>query len=152
MREQKRIDSKSKFWQINMLSPRELISITRRINFVKRKDMRTVFLIVTIASLTANVWAQEPKVKTDTFKVEGVCGMCEDRIEEVVNLSKGVKSCSWNKETTMLSVTYKTKHTSVEDIGKSLASAGHDNEYAKATEKEYSKIHKCCRYREMEGH
>lgn len=114
--------------------------------------MRTLLILFLGMFVSAQLYAQEPKVKTDTFKVEGVCGMCKDRIEELVNLSKGVKSSSWDKETLMLTVTYKTKKTTVQEIAQVLADGGHDNEYAKASDKSYSKIHKCCRYREMEGH
>jgi copper chaperone CopZ len=117
--------------------------------------MNYLLSVVFLTVFSFSGFAQDealPKVKTDSLKVEGVCGMCKNRIEEAVNLSKGVKSCSWNEDTKMLSVTYKTKKTSIEEIAQALADAGHDNSLIKATDKEYSKIHKCCRYREMDSH
>ena len=114
--------------------------------------MRILFTALIFSLMTLVATAQKGKVETVQISVDGVCGMCKDRIEEAANLSKGVKSSTWTKETKTLEVVYKTSKTSPEEIGKSLAEAGHDNQYVKADEKQYGKIHKCCRYREMEGH
>ncbi|MGB0402496.1 MAG: heavy-metal-associated domain-containing protein [Salibacteraceae bacterium] len=115
--------------------------------------MRVLLVTLFLGFISLQASAQKKgKVDTTQIVVEGICGMCKDRIEETVNLSKGVKSSTWTQETKTLEVVYKTSKTSPEAIGKALAEAGHDNQYVKADEKQYGKIHKCCRYREMEGH
>lgn len=92
------------------------------------------------------------KFTTNSMKVEGICGMCKSRIEETVNLSKGVKSSSWDKESGMLVVTYKSGKTDMDQIAKNLNKVGHDTERSKASEKEYNGLHSCCRYRDDEVH
>ncbi len=114
--------------------------------------MKNATFFILSVFLSLNVLGQGKGVKEAQFHVEGICNMCKDRIEETVNLSKGIKSASWDKESEVLTVLYKEKKTSPEDIGKALAKAGHDNDYAKATEEEYEKISKCCRYKTQEKH
>ncbi|UTW64189.1 heavy-metal-associated domain-containing protein [bacterium SCSIO 12741] len=103
--------------------------------------------------MSFQLWSQEDgKFSTAEFKVEGVCGMCEGRIEEAANYTKGVKISDWDKETKMIKVTYNAKKVSPEEIGKSIAKAGYTNDYAKAESKDYSKLPGCCRYEEVEDH
>ncbi len=104
------------------------------------------FLLVTMA-----VSGQNKSLDTATFNVSGVCGMCEERIENAAYI-KGVKKVDWDKETQKLTIIYKPNKVSVKEVAKSVADAGHDNEYFKASDKAYSLVHNCCRYREMEKH
>ena len=110
-------------------------------------------LIASIITLTTLAGFSQKKGKVEAkFHVEGICNMCKNRIEETVNFSKGVKSASWNKETEVLVVVYKEGKTTPQEIGEALAKAGHDNDYAKATDEDYEKISKCCRYKTQEKH
>ena len=119
----------------------------------KTRPMKNWILTLALAILsTGAVSAQKGNTETVIMEVKGVCGMCKDRIEEAANMSKGVKSSSWDKETHKLTVTFNPKKTSPEEIGKALAEVGHDNEYVMANDKQYGKIHKCCRYREGHVH
>ncbi len=110
-----------------------------------------VALIGTILISTLTFGQKKGTVETK-MHVEGICGMCETRIEETVNFSKGIKSAEWDKETGTLTVVYKEGKTTPQKIGELLAKAGHDNEYAKATDKEYEKLSNCCRYKTQEKH
>jgi len=111
------------------------------------KYIITIFLaVVSIGS-----FAQNKDLDTTTFRVEGICGMCQDRIENAAYI-KGVKKVSWDKETKIMTAIYKPSKVTPQQIGQSVADAGHDNDYAKATPEAYSKIHDCCLYREMESH
>lgn len=111
------------------------------------KYLITLFL----AASTLCGFAQNKDLDTVTFRVEGICGMCQDRVENAAYL-KGVKQVSWNKETKMLTAIYKPSKVTPQKIGQSIANAGHDNDYAKASDAAYGKIHDCCLYREMESH
>ena len=104
--------------------------------------------------VTIQLQAQDKpsKYTTDSMKVEGICEMCKTRIEETVNLSKGVKTSSWDKASGMLIVTYKTKKTNMDQIATNLNKVGHDTERSKASQKEYDGLHSCCRYREDAVH
>ncbi len=113
--------------------------------------MLKYILITIMAAFTLPAVAQNTTVQTDTFRVEGVCSMCKDRIENAAYI-KGVKKVEWNKETKMLTVVYNPSKVTVQKIGQSIAKAGHDNDYAKASTAEYNKVHDCCRYREIDSH
>ena len=88
---------------------------------------------------------------TASFTVNGICGMCKDRIENAAYI-KGVKKATWDKEEQTLTVIYKPGKVTLDQIGKSLCEAGHDNQYATCTEEQYLRVHKCCRYRDQEVH
>ena len=72
-----------------------------------------------------------------TFNVDGVCGMCETRIEKAYDLP-GILNVDWNLETKKLTVAYKTDKFSVEQLHAVAARAGHDTDIVKATDQEYA--------------
>ena len=87
------------------------------------------------------------KVKTESFEVDGVCGMCKDRIENAA-LIKGVKLATWDKETQMLKVVYKPRKISIQKIHEAVAEAGHETKKAKANMDAYNKLPDCCKYKD----
>ncbi len=107
-------------------------------------------IIIFILSLST-LSAQNKEVKTIKFEVNGVCGMCEERIENALDVS-GVKAASWDRSTHMCEVTYRTDKISEDEIHKLLNEAGHDTEKSKATDEQYATVHKCCKYREDHDH
>ena len=84
--------------------------------------------------------------KTEKLKVSGNCDMCKSRIEKAAKLD-GVSKAEWNSTDKILAVTYDPAKTNLDQIGKKLASVGHDNEKAKADDKSYSALPSCCKYR-----
>lgn len=83
--------------------------------------------------------------KTETFKVWGNCGMCKKTIEKAAN-KEGVVSADWNKTTKIITVTYDSTQTTVDQIQSKIAEAGYDNVGHTAHDENYSKLSKCCRY------
>ena len=90
---------------------------------------------------------QNAKTVTAKFQVEGVCGMCEDRIETAA-LIKGVRSAEWDMPSSMLTVIYSPKNVTEDAIHNSIAAAGHDTDKVKAEDGSYSKLPGCCAYRD----
>ena len=80
-----------------------------------------------------------------SFKVLGNCGMCKKTIEKAA-LKTGASKAEWNKETKMLSVQYNPKKMTADDILKSVAYAGYDNEKYLAPTESYNNLHECCKY------
>ena len=113
--------------------------------------MKAIFICIIILSAGVSmnsISAQETKkVITAEFKVEGVCNMCKERIENAA-LIKGVKFAEWSKEKQVLKVIYKSKHTDELSIHKAVAKAGHDTEKEKASSAIYGKLPNCCAYRD----
>jgi mercuric ion binding protein len=111
--------------------------------------LKTIILSLLFIAAATPTFAQKkaPKVKTSTFTVSGVCGMCEERIENAA-LIKGVKSAEWDKQTQLLTVIYKPKKVDEKAIHEAVAEYGHDTELVKATDESYNKLPSCCRYRD----
>jgi len=87
---------------------------------------------------------------TTQFRVEGVCGMCEERIEAVLDVP-GVVVADWDLASKELHVVYKPKKISEEQLHLLLNSVGHDTSKRRASDDQYAGIHSCCRYRESSG-
>ena len=102
----------------------------------------TAFGVTTSAQTTSKSTTQP---KTETFKVWGKCDMCKTRIEKTVK-AEGATSSNWDSKTELLTVTFDPAKTTVEALGKKLASVGHDTEKYKAPDDVYAKLPGCCHY------
>lgn len=91
------------------------------------------------------------KWATIEIKVEGICGMCETRIENALDL-KGVKFADWDLDTKVCKIIYRPDKISEEEFHKTLTAIGHDTESMKATDEAYGGIHSCCKYRSDTTH
>ena len=60
------------------------------------------------------------QTKSEVIFVDGVCGMCEKRIESNCLATKGIKLADWNKENRMLKVIFNEKKISLEQYIKRL--------------------------------
>ncbi len=89
------------------------------------------------------------KVITEKIKVDGVCGMCKDRIEDALDL-KGVKYADWDEFYKILTIRYNKKLITNDEIQRAVAAIGHDTEKYKATDAVYNALHGCCKYRDEE--
>jgi len=83
--------------------------------------------------------------KTETFAVNGDCGMCEVTIEKAAKL-RGVSKADWDVDAKQLTVTYNPKKVTAEDIQRSVAAKGYDTELFAATEASYKALPQCCQY------
>ncbi len=110
--------------------------------------MKTISLILLlfVGSLTYAQTENNTKTLTKTFWVNGVCEMCQKRIQKAALSVNGVKLAQWDIDTKMLKVIYKTKKCSLLDIQKAIAQAGHDNAGIRATDEAYDNLHNCCHY------
>ena len=88
------------------------------------------------------------KNATATIEVDGVCGMCKERIEKASIKTKGVKSAIWNVETHELKLIYNEGKTDLTSIQQQIADSGHDTPAIKAKEEVYENIDPCCKYRD----
>jgi periplasmic mercuric ion binding protein len=87
----------------------------------------------------------QSSVKTGTLKVHGVCGDCKDRIENAADI-KGVKKCTWNKETKIATIVYDEKKVDMAKIEKAIAAVGYETEHEKGNVTAYKKLPQCCQY------
>jgi len=87
-----------------------------------------------------------------SYWVDGVCGMCEKRIESALLSTPGVKFADWSRETHMVKVAFNPKKLSEQKLHEIVAAAGHDTQKVKAKNEAYAKVHACCKYRELNAH
>ncbi|AFL80060.1 copper chaperone [Aequorivita sublithincola DSM 14238] len=111
--------------------------------------MKKAILIITLSFIGATGFAQNKNAKA-TIDVDGVCGMCKERIENASIGAKGVKMATWNVDTHQLDLIYNEKKTDLATIQQSIADSGHDTEAVKATDEVYNAIDPCCKYRDQE--
>ena len=110
-------------------------------NFLNMKKLKTLLSFLLIFS-AFNFQAQ---LKKASFTVNGMCGMCKERIESALDV-KGVNFASWSKETLLCDVTYNSKKISEKEIHQLLASKGHDTPICRSTDEAYNNLHPCCHY------
>ena len=82
------------------------------------------------------------------FKVDGICGMCKKRIEIAALKTKGVKFAIWDVKTHQINLILDERKASLNTVKQNIANVGHDVENFIATDKAYSAVHPCCKYRD----
>ena len=102
--------------------------------------MATLLLLSTFLS-----YADIKNVTTENVKIAGKCAQCKQGIEAAA-FEKNISKADWDKETTVATVTYDSKKTSLDAILKKIALAGYDNKSYLAPDDAYAKLEECCRY------
>lgn len=83
------------------------------------------------------------------FQVDGVCGMCKDRIENAVTAIPEVMVAEWKIESHKLTVYVDAEDFDENQLHQAVAAVGHDTEKIKAKDAVYDKLDGCCKYREQ---
>lgn len=111
------------------------------------KSKKLYLLVILMVFVGMNIYAQTQngKSKTETIKVAGNCGMCEERIEKAAGID-GVESTSWDAKTRLLALTFDPSKTNADAVAKKVAAVGHDAGKYKADEKVYNSLPGCCKY------
>ena len=104
-------------------------------------------MILMVALFTTAAISQNKNARA-TLEVDGICGMCKERIEKASIRTKGVKSAVWNIESKELSLIYDENKTDLKKISQNIADVGHDTKEIKATDEAYNSVHPCCLYRD----
>ena len=117
------------------------------------KTIKALFVIAFAIGISSAAKAQQfnpkldgPFAATKTFKVNGVCAMCEDRIENAIKKLPGIWSSHWDVNSQTLHVTYDRSKLTQVKIEQHIASIGHDTENFKAGDELYSGLPECCHY------
>ena len=84
--------------------------------------MKQLTLILALI-VTTMTFAQNKNAKA-SMEVDGVCGMCKERIEKAAIRTKGVKSAVWNVDTHELKLIYDERKTDLKTISKHIAAVG----------------------------
>ena len=107
------------------------------------KTIKFLSIIFACFIITFSSFAQ--KVKTESFKVSGECGMCKKKIENAAKQA-GATYASWSPATKVLKVTYNVNAGSVSAIQETIANTGYDTPGYKASDEAYNSLDECCKY------
>ena len=107
------------------------------------------FFVGLLLLVSGSALAQTSEV---TFWVNGVCGMCEKRIESALINSPGVKFADWDIETLQVKVVINSKKLSEQKLHEIVAGVGHDTQKVRAKDEDYAKVNGCCKYRTLDKH
>lgn len=111
--------------------------------------MKKIGLIIGILFMTLTVSSQNKNARA-IIEVDGVCGMCKQRIEKAALNTKGVKSAIWNVETHKLSLIMDERKTNLKTIQQNIANVGHDTQDIECSTEAYNSLHGCCKYKDRE--
>ena len=107
---------------------------------------KITYTLIAAVLITLSATAQS-KITKSVLEVDGLCGMCKERIENAAYLT-GVKQVNWDKTTHELDVVFRNDKVSEEEIIASINNAGHDVKGSLASAEQYEQIHGCCRFRD----
>lgn len=111
------------------------------------KTIRIFSMVTLFLAVASFSFAQ--KVKTETLKVSGECGMCKKKIEKAAK-EAGATYAVWSTNTKLLTIRYNSSSTNSAKIQQKIAGVGYDTPDFKATGQAYNKLDECCQY-EREG-
>ena len=97
-----------------------------------------------------NFYGQKKEIIKTSFKVEGVCYMCKNRIEKSVFKIKGIKHANWDISSNEILVIYDNNKASIENIHKKIAGSGHNTQIEFASDSIYNNLPECCLYKKKD--
>ena len=106
--------------------------------------MKTI-LMTLIATLSLNVAFAQKSIETVDVQTSAVCDMCKETIEKQLAFTKGVTAAELNVATGIVTVSFKTNRTTIEEIRTSINEVGYDADESPAEQEAYDKLHHCCK-------
>lgn len=97
----------------------------------------TLFLAVTVFAAGGS--------ETLVLKTSAVCGGCKTRIEAAVNELPGIKTATVDLTNGSLTVEYKDKKISADDIKNAVSMAGYSANEVAANPESYEALPACCK-------
>ncbi|MCB0567752.1 MAG: carboxypeptidase-like regulatory domain-containing protein, partial [Phaeodactylibacter sp.] len=91
-----------------------------------------------------------PAGDTVRIRVDGVCGMCKERIENAALKTVGVRFANWDIPSKTLTATRSPEPFDEAELHRNISNAGHDTDKMKAPDEAYESLHACCKYRNEE--
>lgn len=109
------------------------------------KFLLTFVLLLGLGFGLGQVSAQTPKKQEIQILTNSICGGCKGTLEGAVKQEKGIIYAYHDTETKILTVKFKTKKISAEEIRKAVTLAGYDADDMKADPSARGKLDECCK-------
>jgi copper chaperone CopZ len=107
-------------------------------------------LLIGLAPLLTFGQNKPKKFETIVLKTSAQCGDCEQRIEDALNYTRGVKFAELNLEDNTVTVRFQISKISLHEIKTILNKIGYDADDMKAPEEFVKKLPACCQPGGME--
>ena len=106
--------------------------------------MKNILSLVFTLFLSVSVFAAGG-TETLVLKTSAVCGGCKTRIEAAVNELPGIKTATVDLTNGSLTVAYKDKKVSADDIKNAVSMAGYSANEVAANPESYEALPACCK-------
>ena len=103
-----------------------------------------LFLLMFFTAGVAQAQDKQEKFQTVVIQTSAECGDCKDRIEEVLNYTKGVVFAELDLVTKKVTVKFATKKINLQQVKEAIAAIGYDADEMKAEPKAQQSLPKCC--------
>lgn len=114
--------------------------------------MKKVLLLILMAVMSLSLFAQQANVQKVTIKTNGTCEHCKKVMMDNVPQWKGVKECTYNLQTSEITISYDASKTSVSDLRTGISKLGYDADNVKADAAARAKLPTCCTQAKQAGH
>ena len=108
--------------------------------------MKKLLFLMFALAMYQGASAQEVKSNTETviIKTSAQCGDCKERIEGVLNYTKGVKFSELDLETMNVTVKFSSSKITLQQIKEKISSIGYDADEVKSNPAAVKKLPACC--------
>jgi mercuric ion binding protein len=104
-----------------------------------------VFLFICLMGFqTVKAQEKAPSSETVIIQTSAICGDCKERIEGLLNYTKGITFAELDLVTKKVTVKFKTSKINLIDIKKKISDLGYDADEVKANPSFKSKLPECC--------
>lgn len=114
--------------------------------------MKKALLLILMAVMSLSLFAQQANVQKVTIKTNGTCEHCKKVMMDNVPQWKGVKECTYNLQTSEITISYDASKTSVADLRTGISKLGYDADNVKADAAARAKLPTCCTQAKQAGH
>jgi periplasmic mercuric ion binding protein len=109
-----------------------------------------IICVICCSSMYAHTQKKDAAIQTVTIQTSAQCSDCEERIESLLNYTKGVKFAELDNETKIVTVKFMSKKITLKTICEKLNEIGYDANEFKAPKATVLKLPKCCQPGGME--
>jgi mercuric ion binding protein len=108
------------------------------------KNLAFLALVLGLMSFIIPPAKPSQKVATVTILTSSVCDDCKLRVEKELNYTKGVIYAELDVATKQVTIKYKTKLVSEQELKQVISNLGYDAGDLKRNEDAFNKLPKCC--------
>ncbi|MGE5108843.1 MAG: heavy-metal-associated domain-containing protein [Sphingobacteriales bacterium] len=108
--------------------------------------MKNIFLLIISFVITTNINAQQKAVVTVKINIPTIQGQpCKERLEQFLKYEEGVTKAVVDLRKKIITITYHTERTTIENLKTVIANQGFDADDIKANPESYNKLPTACK-------